>query len=115
MNNIKNGENSSTIIDTSTNKKLFDSQQFMLEMTVHSGDLSVGARPFHIVKTWKLLLFDEFFSQGDLEIAQDLPISFLCDRKTTKVCEKNDFFVKFICLPLIKSMSEILPEADELA
>ena len=74
-------------------------------MTIHAGDLSVGTRPFHLVKKWKFLLFEEFFGQGDLEKVQELPISFLCDRKNTEVCDKNDFFVKFICLPLFKSMS----------
>jgi hypothetical protein len=42
-------------------------------------------RSFEVAKEWVYLLFDEFFMQGDIELAKELPISMLCDRKTTNV------------------------------
>ena len=42
---------------------------------------------FDIVRKWTYLLFDEFFMQGDLEVKENLAVSFLCDRKTTNVVQ----------------------------
>jgi hypothetical protein len=54
-------------------------------------------------------LFDEFFMQGDLEKQENLPISFLCDRKTTNVAESQPGFLSYIVLPLFKTLQEIMP------
>jgi hypothetical protein len=71
--------------------------------------MSVALRPFETVKKWTYLLFEEFFAQGDLEQAQDMPISFLCDRKTTVVKNTQPFFVKNIVMPLFIAITDILP------
>lgn len=59
----------------------------MMEICLHSADVSVPSRPFEVVKEWTYLLFDEFFMQGDLEKEKNLPVSMLCDRITTNVAK----------------------------
>ena len=59
-----------------------------MELALHAADCSVPCRPdFDIVRKWTYLLFDEFFMQGDLELKENLAVSFLCDRKTTNVVQ----------------------------
>jgi hypothetical protein len=52
---------------------------------------------------------DEFWAQGDKEKEMKLPISFLCDRNTTKVPNSQIGFIDGIVLPLAKPLVEILP------
>ena len=49
-NNVKDGVNADTLIDRSTPLKEFNSQQLLLEHTIHSGDMSVATRQFKTVK-----------------------------------------------------------------
>ena len=39
----------------------------LLEICMHTCDVSIPSRDFHVVKKWTYLLFEEFFVQGDLE------------------------------------------------
>lgn len=89
MNNISaEADNSSAFLDRKTEKTLFESQQQLMEIALHSADLSVPCRSdFKLVRKWTYLLFDEFFQQGDQELKLELPVSFLCDRKTTNVAK----------------------------
>lgn len=59
----------------------------ILEICMHTCDVSIPSRDFHVVKTWTYLLFEEFFAQGDLEKEKGLPVSMLCDRNTTHVAK----------------------------
>lgn len=49
------------------NLKKFKNQQIIMDLLIHSADISQQCRPFEIVKEWTYLLFEEFFDQGDLE------------------------------------------------
>lgn len=93
---------------------MFDSQQQLLEMALHCSDLTPGSRDFNTAKKWTYLLFEEFFHQGDVEKRENLPVSFLCDRKTTNVASNQPGFVNFIVLPLFKSMTTVLPGMEFL-
>jgi len=62
-----------------------------------------------VIKTWTYLLYDEFFAQGDREEQLGLPISFLCDRKTTNIPKSQPGFIDFIVTPIFTSISEFLP------
>ena len=64
---IKNGENLANLADNSDPKKLYRSQQQVLEICMHASDVSQGCRSFDTVKEWTYLLFEEFFHQGDHE------------------------------------------------
>jgi hypothetical protein len=80
-----------------------------LDIAQHVGDLSVGTRNFDLVKKWSYLLFEEFFMQGDLEKDEGLPVSFLCDRKTTNVTKSQPGFLSFIVQPLFTALVEFSP------
>lgn len=74
-------------------------------MLEHACDVSPPTRNFDIVKKWTFLLFEEFFIQGDIEKAQGLPVSFLCDREITNVTKNQPGFLNFIVIPLFKSIT----------
>lgn len=102
MNKISaEANNSSSFLDRKSEKTLFESQQQLMEVGLHAADLSVPCRSdFKLVRKWTYLLFDEFFMQGDQELKQDLPVSFLCDRKTTNVAKSQGGFISFVVEPL---------------
>ena len=55
---------------------------------------------------------EEFFIQGDKEKDMKLPVSFLCDRTTTKVPNSQLGFMDGIVIPLAKCMVEIFPKLN---
>lgn len=109
---IKGGENADKIIDHESATKEFDSKQKIIEICLHAADVSTQCRPFEIAHEWTYLLFEEFFNQGDLEKHQNLPVSFLCDRKTTAVAQSQPGFVNFIVAPLFTTLVEVMPSLD---
>jgi cAMP-specific phosphodiesterase 4 len=91
-------------------QSVFKNQQFLLECCLHSSDVSYGARPnFDVVHEWTYLLFQEFFTQGDIEKQMGLPVSMLCDRDTVNVAKSQPGFGNFVCIPLFKALSNFLP------
>jgi cAMP-specific phosphodiesterase 4 len=86
-NNIVNGKNVDALVCMEDENTKFENQQFIMEICLHSADVSIPAREFSVVKEWTYLLFEEFFTQGDLEKENNLPVSMLCDRCTTHVAK----------------------------
>ena len=80
--NITEGKNAEKMLNTETT---FNSQQFMMNYVLHAADVSTPTRKFKTQIKWTELLFEEFWHQGDTEVKQGLPISFLCDRHTANV------------------------------
>lgn len=64
---IKCGMNSNLILNKENNVTLFNSQQQVLNISLHACDVSTATRPFEIQTQWANLLFEEFWNQGDLE------------------------------------------------
>lgn len=111
---ILNGENRESFIDRDSHKKEFDSKQQLFEFAVHAADVSTQTRPFEVAVEWTILLFEEFFHQGDMEKEQGFPVSFLCDRETTQIPQSQPGFVSFILAPLFATVSELMPELTQL-
>ena len=107
---IKSGRNIERMIFPENLSKTFENQQIVLSMIIHSADISNPAKPEHVQKTWVDLIFIEFFKQGDLETKQNLPISLLCDRKTTNIDKSQIGFMNFIIIPTFESLLNIVPE-----
>jgi hypothetical protein len=80
-----------------------------MEILVHAADVSTQTRPFEIAKEWTNLLYQEFFHQGDLELAKNLPISFNCNRLTTQIPNSQPGFLNFVLIPLFRSIADLLP------
>ncbi|XP_067325343.1 dual specificity calcium/calmodulin-dependent 3',5'-cyclic nucleotide phosphodiesterase 1C-like [Anolis sagrei] len=80
----------------------------VMAFIVHTADISHPAKPWHLHKKWSEALMEEFFHQGDKEAALGLPISSLCDRKTTKISESQIGFIEIIIRPLFVLLFEVL-------
>lgn len=110
---ISEGKNVEKLTENKNETELFKTQQFVMEVAIHCCDISQMTRSFEVAKEWVYLLFDEFFMQGDIELAKELPISMLCDRKTTNVAGAQPGFINFVTLPLYNPFSQVLPVLNE--
>ena len=112
--NIKKGNNFEKIFqDTENNKglaKLFDTQQNMLNMIIHTSDISNPGKPDKISAEWTKRVYGEFFVQGDLEKQQNIPISNFCDRNTTNINKAMIGFISFVVGPTIDTLTNLIPE-----
>ena len=98
---IKHGLNAELALNKESDASIFKSQQFLLEVTLHSCD---------VAKQWTYLLYEEFFHQGDLEKSSCLPISFLCDRTTSQIPKNQPGFINGITVPLWTTIIELMPK-----
>lgn len=60
---------------------------------VHCADLSTPTKPMELYQKWVERIMEEFFQQGDKELAQGLEVSPMCDRLSSTI-EKSQ-----VCLP----------------
>jgi hypothetical protein len=112
--NINKGNNFEKIFqdneDSKKMVKLFDKQQDMLNMIIHSSDISNPGKPDKISALWTKRVYGEFFVQGDLEKKQNLPISNFCDRNTTNINKAMIGFISFVVGPTIDTLTNLVPE-----
>lgn len=73
------------MIDTSSPEAEEKSKALMSNVILHACDISTSLRDFETSVHWADLLFNEFFNQGDMEKAQGLKVSMMCDRETTNI------------------------------
>jgi hypothetical protein len=106
---ITNGINFTNIFAVETSK-LFDVQQSMLNMCLHTADISNPAKPEEISNKWTYRVYEEFFRQGELEKKLGLSVSLLCDRDTTNVNKAMIGFINFIVMPTIDLLVNCIPE-----
>ena len=110
---IKNGKNFNKMFNETDANKLFDAQQEVLNMLIHSADISNPAKPSKISQQWTDKVYEEFFRQGDLEKKLEIPISMMCDRLTTNVNQAMIGFISFVVMPTIDILFNFLPEIPE--
>ena len=82
----------------------------ILDLILHTGDLSNPAKPFIVYKKMVDLLFEEFFAQGDLEKIKGIPITLNCDRTTVSINKAQISFINFIVRPTFNILETIAPE-----
>ena len=110
---IKKGKNFNKMFNETDANKLFDAQQEVLNMLIHSADISNPAKPSKISQQWTDKVYEEFFRQGDLEKKLGVPVSMMCDRYTTNVNQAMIGFISFVVMPTIDILYNILPEIPE--
>ena len=110
---IKQGKNFTKMFNETDVNKLFDAQQEVLNMLIHTSDISNPAKPGKISQQWTDRVYEEFFRQGDLEKSLGIPVSVLCDRLTTNVNKAMIGFINFVVMPTIDILYNILPEIPE--
>ena len=57
-----------------------DRQLLLLQVALHTADVSNTAKPWNLYSQWLELLTEEFYLQGDMERSLGMPISYAFDR-----------------------------------
>ena len=102
--------------DSKNNKQLielYNRQQCLLNMIVHTSDISNPAKPDKVSQQWTQKVYDEFFVQGDLEKENKLPVSNFCDRNTTNINKAMIGFISFVVGPTINCLVNLIPEVSD--
>ena len=110
---VNKGKNFEKIFEDDKNvSKLFEAQQSVINMILHSSDISNPAKPAEISTEWTKRVYREFFVQGDLEKKQGLKISNFCDRNTTNINKAMVGFINFVVMPTIEILVSFVPEVE---
>jgi hypothetical protein len=106
---IKAGKNIEKIVQADSVNKIFENQQIVLSYAVHSADISSPAKAFKICNKWKERVYEEFFSQGELEKKDGLSVSLLCDRNTTNPLKSQVGFISYVVAPTFDALVNLFP------
>ncbi|KAF9428017.1 High affinity cAMP-specific and IBMX-insensitive 3',5'-cyclic phosphodiesterase 9A [Podila epigama] len=87
-------------------------RQNLSNCLLHAADISNAIKPWALCKHWSDLVVHEFFRQGDIEKAQDLPVSPNMDRDQHNQPQISIGFCDFVVQPYFESFCEFLPEAS---
>lgn len=109
----KKGDISSIFTKEKNPDKVLELQQTLLNMLIHTADISNPGKPDNISAKWTEKVYEEFFRQGDLEKKMGIAVSAMCDRDVTNVNKCMIGFINFIVMPTIDLLHSILPEIPE--
>ena len=84
-------------------------RETLMKAVLHTADISNPAKCWRVSKKWSDLVVEEFFSQGDREKREGLPVSPNMDRNTTKQDELSVNFTDFIVAPFFLALTAVLP------
>lgn len=111
---VSKGVNFEKIFDVETSK-LFDAQQNILNMCLHTADISNPAKPSKVSEGWTEKVYEEFFRQGDVEKKLNMQVSLMCDRETTSINKAMIGFINFVVMPTIDILVNLIPEVNDYA
>ncbi|CAD8106543.1 unnamed protein product [Paramecium sonneborni] len=80
---------------------------------LHAADISNPFKPIKNYEQWTFRVLGEFWLQGDKEKELGLPITMLCDRRTTNVAKSQIGFIDFMVLPYYNTLQQIIPQLAE--
>ena len=103
---IAGGKNVGNLLKEMNQIQKFEAQQELLNILLHTADISNPTKPWNTYQQWVEKVMGEFWVQGDKEKQLGIPVSFLCDRKTTKVPNSQIGFMDGIVLPLLTTVCE---------
>jgi hypothetical protein len=86
-------------------------RQSLCNCLLHAADISNAVKPWDLCKKWSDLVVEEFFRQGDIEKAQQLPVSPYMDRDQHNQPQISLGFCDFVVKPYFETFVEFLPEA----
>ena len=78
-----------------------ENRLFVLELLLHTADVSNVMKPTNLCQKWSLLIQEEFFAQGDKERSLGLPVSKMMDRETVDLATLQMGFIEFVIRPLV--------------
>ena len=89
-----------------------DNKTFTMSMWVHVSDLSNPTKRWEESYKWTLLVYEEFFVQGDKEKELNLPVGDLNDRKQINLAKSQIGFIDFIVQPSFETFGLLLPKLN---
>lgn len=87
-----------------------EEKKFICEQLFHLCDISNACKPFELCENWTLLLFNEFYLQGDMEKKHGHIVSQFMDRCTTNIAQSQIGFINFIIQPSFEIVTTFLPK-----
>lgn len=95
---------------------LFEQRMDYFRLVMKCSDIGHAAKTPVLHEQWTVLICEEFFRQGDLEKAANLPVSMFCDRETTNIAkvvhrQSQAGFLKNLVLPLFEALNYPLESA----
>ena len=109
---LDQNKNLYNLIHNLSDESKFDRQQEILNFLIHCADISNTTKDFSVCKIWTEKVMEEFFSQGDLEKNEKLPVSFLCERNTTNIPKSQINFISNIVKPCFKVLYQLSPRTQ---
>lgn len=97
-------------------QKIVDEEQtLLLDLIVHTSDISNPAKPRQNMLAWTKRVNMEFWAQGDQERDKGVDISPLCDRAAGRpaLAKGQIGFINFVVMPFFTTITQIIPEAQE--
>ena len=85
---------------------------FLVSASVHMADLSNPTKTWLVSLKWGILVYEEFFLQGDTEKDLGLPVGNLNDRMTVNIAKAQLGFFNFIIQPAFEVFKSLLPEVE---
>ena len=88
-----------------------DNRIMLMQLILKCADISNVSRPFELADRWCDVLCEEFFRQGDLEMAHGMEYtSPLNDREHLDKPKSQIGFYTFVCLPLFETAARAFPQ-----
>lgn len=89
-------------------------RKLIMNLLLHTADISNSTKPFRICRTWAYKILEEFFRQGDEEIRIGLPVQALNNRNVVNKPFSQVGFIEFLVSPLLFTSVKILPPTEQL-
>eukprot|EP00519_Triparma_laevis_P008382 CAMPEP_0182514588 /NCGR_PEP_ID=MMETSP1321-20130603/36023_1 /TAXON_ID=91990 /ORGANISM="Bolidomonas sp., Strain RCC1657" /LENGTH=434 /DNA_ID=CAMNT_0024721815 /DNA_START=25 /DNA_END=1329 /DNA_ORIENTATION=+ len=83
-----------------------ESKQLLMAIVMKVADVSHPCKQWHVHCNWSELISEEFFIQGDLELAENMPISPLCSRSNHFLPKSQLDFIDFVVRPCVEVFAE---------
>jgi len=87
-----------------------EGRQALMHMVLHIADISNPARANPTYMTWVSRVMEEFYQQGDRELAGGLSVSPFMDRRKPQLRDCQVGFLDFIVLPTYTAWAETFPQ-----
>ena len=92
-----------------------ENRSFMINLFMHSADISNPIKPFESCQAWALLIIEEFFAQGIKEKEMGHEPMPMYQRKKTNRWAMQFNFIEFVVAPLYHSVTSIFPQLHSCA
>lgn len=90
-----------------------DTKLKLMNLLLHSSDVSNPAKPWNITYEWAMRCLAEFFDQGDKEKEMGIPVQMLNDRLKVNKPFSQIGFVEFMIAPLEAAKTQLFPALHE--